>query len=40
MTDKPQDYDEIGILQFHSQSNLKAETKTKRISKSTEVLPR
>ena len=40
MTDKPQVYDGIEILQFHSQSNLKAETKTKRISKSTEVLQR
>ena len=40
MTDKPQDYDEIEVLQSNSQSKLKAETKTKRISKNIEALQR
>ena len=40
MTDKPQDYDEIEVLQSDSQSKLKAETKTKRISKNIEALQR
>ena len=38
MTGKLQDLDGIEVLQFHSQSNLKAPNKFKKTSKSAEEL--